>query len=320
MTLYLLEDGKMSKFIELDSRCSTTRRLIKSDFNQMSELIDQLKKVDDKFETVLFLPASEERQGEGGLRKKNYFKKNNHDKPLITIVTVVYNGENFLEETILSVIEQNYDNIEYIIIDGGSTDGTLDIIKKYEHAIDYWVSEKDQGIYDAMNKGIYLATGDWISFINGGDSFYSTTVLSSIFWQKSYIDKTIIYGNHQVIYPSGKKRLSKAGSLENLWKGSQFCHQATFVRAVYHKNNKFNICTKIVADFEFFYHAFKSGKKFQSVDFVIARFQAGGVSDRKRIDSILGWWSVVEKDLKTNVFYCFLIIKEIFKEQVKRFV
>ncbi len=82
--------------------------------------------------------------------------------PLITVITVVYNGEKYLEETIQSVINQTYPNVEYIIIDGGSTDETIDIIKKYEDKIDLWISEKDEGIYDAMNKGIYLATGQWV--------------------------------------------------------------------------------------------------------------------------------------------------------------
>ena len=86
------------------------------------------------------------------------------DSPLITVVTVVFNDVQHIEETILSVVNQTYPNIEYIIIDGCSTDGTVDIIKKYEERIAYWVSEPDQGIYDAMNKGIQKATGEWINF------------------------------------------------------------------------------------------------------------------------------------------------------------
>ena len=89
--------------------------------------------------------------------------------PLISIVTVVYNGKAHLEETIKSVISQSYPNIEYIIIDGGSDDGTLDIIRKYEDRIDYWVSERDEGIYDAMNKGMRQAHGKWVNFMNAGD-------------------------------------------------------------------------------------------------------------------------------------------------------
>ena len=92
-------------------------------------------------------------------------------KPLISVITVVYNGEKYLEETIQSIINQTYDNVEYIIIDGGSTDGTVDIIKKYEDRIDYWVSEKDKGISDAFNKGVKVAKGDYINFQGDGDGF-----------------------------------------------------------------------------------------------------------------------------------------------------
>lgn len=345
----------MSKTIQLDQRYSTTRHVTKADQQVIAGLVKQSNKPEDKFETVLFLPESDARQGEGGLRTKGYFKvgglipdlsviarKNTHycelskaihhevsllteshtpeTKPLITVVTVVFNGEKFLEETILSVLNQTYDNVEYIIIDGGSTDGTVDIIKKYEHAIDYWVSEKDKGIYDAMNKGIDLATGGWINFMNGGDAFYEKTSIKKVFDKQNFSTVDIVYGNHQVVYQSGRKRYAKAGLIKNFWKGSQFCHQASFVNTPYHKVHKFNLYTKIVADFEFFYKAWKSNAVFQFADVTVARFEAGGVSDVNRIDSILGFWVLVDKSLKINVFYCLAVTKEVLKSKAKHFV
>ena len=112
--------------------------------------------------------------------------------PLITVITVVYNGAKYLEETIQSVINQTYPNVEYIIIDGGSTDGTIDIIRKYEDYVDYWVSEPDKGIYDAMNKGIIVSIGEWLNFMNSGDKFYEEQLLDKIFMialvNKGYYD------------------------------------------------------------------------------------------------------------------------------------
>lgn len=160
----------------LDEKYSTTRCVTK-------EKPQIINRPEDKFETLLFLPPGEGRKGEGGLRTKGYFKKSYEDKPLISVITVVLNGEKYLEETILSVLSQTYDNVEYIIIDGGSTDGTLDIIKKYEHAIDYWVSEKDKGIYDAMNKGINVASGEWLNFMNAGDRFAENNILKLIYFE-----------------------------------------------------------------------------------------------------------------------------------------
>ena len=116
---------------------------------------------------------------EGGLRKLGKTKESQPEKPLVTVITVVFNGEKFIEKTIQSVLCQDYKNIEFIVIDGGSIDGTLDIIKKYEHSIDYWVSEKDQGIYNAMNKGIDLSKGDWTNFLNAADEFYDCDVLNN---------------------------------------------------------------------------------------------------------------------------------------------
>lgn len=196
---------------------------------------------------------------------------------LITIVTVVYNGEKFLEETILSVINQTYDNVEYIIIDGGSTDGTLDIIRKYEHAIDYWVSEKDKGIYDAMNKGIDLATGRWINFMNGGDGFYQLNVLADVFAEKQY-DEKILFGDVVADYGEFQKVLEANTSLSELWKGMCFSHQSTFFQSEYHKKNKYNTAYKLSGDFDVIYRAYLKGQSFHYLDKVISTVEVGGLS------------------------------------------
>ena len=162
----------MAQIICLDKNYSTTQLL-----TQKKPILKQ--RPGDKLETSLFLADNRERKGEGGLRTKGYFKKSYDDKPMISIITVVFNGEKYLEQTIQSVINQTYDNVEYILIDGGSTDGTVDIIKKYGVQIDYWISESDSGIYDAWNKGLSLATGDIIGFCNA-DDFYEQTTLVKI--------------------------------------------------------------------------------------------------------------------------------------------
>ena len=111
---------------------------------------------------------------------------------LISVVTVSYNAVSTIEQTILSVINQTYPNVEYIIIDGGSTDGTVDIIKKYADKIAYWVSEPDKGIYDAMNKGVVVATGEWINFMNAGDIFTDSDVIDKLFHQNIIINNEIM--------------------------------------------------------------------------------------------------------------------------------
>ena len=123
----------------------------------------------------------------------NLFKETD---TLISIVTVSYNAVLTIEQTILSVINQTYPNVEYIIIDGGSTDGTVDIIKKYEDKIAYWVSEPDKGIYDAMNKGVVVATGEWINFMNAGDIFTDGDVIDKLFHQNIIINRVgIVFGD-----------------------------------------------------------------------------------------------------------------------------
>ena len=129
--------------------------------------------------------------------------------PLISIVTVTYHDKIGLEKTIKSVQGQSYDNIEYIVIDGGSTDGTIEIIKKYEDRIDYWISEPDSGIYDAMNKGIDAATGDFVIFMNSNDTFYTEGTVETFARQMSedkvYFGRANIVGGKQKrLFPDGK--------------------------------------------------------------------------------------------------------------------
>ncbi|MDQ5767545.1 glycosyltransferase family 2 protein [Thiothrix subterranea] len=211
--------------------------------------------------TVLFLPEGEGRQGEGGLRTQGYFKHSQPYKPLITVITVVFNGEKYLEETILSVINQTYDNMEYIIIDGGSTDGTLDVIRKYEDAIDYWVSEKDQGIYDAMNKGWRLTSEQsMILYLGAGDKIHTLPSASELEKNK----QNIVYGN---VYIGNHFYSSRIDFRLKL--GNTLHHQALLVPKKIHPHPPFNIKYKIYADYDFNLRLFLSGKKyFKSQEFL----------------------------------------------------
>jgi len=144
----------------------------------------QLKKYKyEKFSTNYFLPENPERKGVGGLRLKNLFKKSLKNKPLISVVTPNLKS-NTLKESILSVLSQEYENIEYIIVDGDSGQKTLDLVKKYENHIDYWVSEKDYGLWDGWNKGLKLATGDYVGILDSTTTFDKDAI--SIL--KKYID------------------------------------------------------------------------------------------------------------------------------------
>lgn len=182
--------------------------------------------------------------------------------PRITIVTVSYNAENIIEDTIKSIVEQNYHNLEYIIIDGNSVDNTVKLIRKYENVITCWKSEADNGIYDAMNKGIELATGDWISFMNCGDRFVNNTVLSDIFYGQIDEEISVIYGDTILRFDSSYL-LKKANSFNNVF--PLLCHQSSFTRTNLLKKYSFNLDYKITADIDFFFKIFKMGYKFHYI-------------------------------------------------------
>jgi len=255
---------------------------------------------------------------QGGLWAKGIFKEGTDEKPLITIITVVLNGQNFIRNTIENILHQTYQNIELIVIDGCSKDQTVEIIQSLESKIDYWISEKDSGIYDAMNKGINLARGKWLNFMNSGDVFFSNYLVEKLFSGRDLGSALIIHGNWEVRYGVSKKRIAISGNSNDLWKGSQFCHQAVFINTVYHKSHPYSDKSKIVGDFEFFYKTWKAGETFLKTSETVASIESGGVSDIKRMEVLKSWKSIIDKDLKSTFYFLYRYSREFLISTIKK--
>lgn len=243
-----------------------------------------------------------------------------HILPKVSIITVTFQNVEGLKVTMRSVFGQNYPTLEFILVDGGSTDGTLEVIRENEAGISWWCSEQDRGIYDAMNKGIRQASGDWIIFMNAGDSFFSSQILKEVFERNSYSGYSFVYGNWQVRYPYGGTRLRKAGPVKSLWKGSQFCHQAVFISSDYQCHHPYSNQHRLVADFAFFYQAYEAGEKFMQLNIPIASIEAGGVSDQKRVVVIAEWEKVIGKNWKSKVYFTLRSAREQAALWIKKWV
>lgn len=212
-----------------------------------------------------------------GIKKFMNGTKMEQIKPKVTVVTVTYNAEKYLEQTIKSVIEQDYPNIEYIIIDGASTDGTIDIIKKYEKHINYWVSEPDNGIYDAMNKGIDASTGEWINFMNAGDSLNDFKIISNMI-QSIDNDTNIFYGGTNFINELGDVVFYEpAYPIETLKTKFPFTHQALFLKYNLVCNNLFNLNYRYASDVDQFFRIYYSNYiKIKVLDYPVVNYLNGG--------------------------------------------
>ena len=215
-------------------------------------------------------------------------------KGRVTIVTVTYNADAHLEETILSIISQDYSDLEYIIIDGGSTDKTLDIIKKYRSKISYWVSESDNGIYDAMNKGATQASGEWINFMNVGDGFIDEQSVSNVI-NALPGGTELVYGNTQLVNAKGGNVGAVIGQDVHtfLWKGIGFNHNSLFCKTALMKEHPFNTYYKIVADSEFVIWCFKQKKQFFYYDALVNYFLTGGLSHEQAALRLVERWKLV---------------------------
>lgn len=222
------------------------------------------------------------------------------EKPLISIVTVSYNAGPVIEKTIKSVISQNYNNIQYLIIDGGSKDSTLDIIDEYKVYFSFFISEPDKGIYDAMNKAINVATGEWIIFMNAGDLLVDG-VLNEIFGKEIDNFTEVIYGDAIVKYPFGNRYI-QAGFFTNNDFNLPFCHQSAMVRTKYMKQYQFDLRYKVAADYNFFYTLYKMERKFLYVPIPIAQYDAIGFSTNRVLDTYKEVCSINGNDGKLKYY------------------
>lgn len=202
----------------------------------------------------------------------------------ISIVTICYNAAKDLEKTLSSVVSQTYSNIEYIIVDGGSYDDTLNIIEKNKSKITKWISEPDNGIYNAMNKGINMATGDWICFMNAGDTFVDDKTINCVFEEDIPENVGVIYGYTKT--RRGRFRLNPFVERHPPYFQMGFCHQSSFVRTDIAKSLKFDEEYSVIADFNMMYQIHLKGYKFLNSGIDIAFFDLCGVSSNKKIEII----------------------------------
>ncbi len=203
--------------------------------------------------------------------------ENKSINPIYTIVTIVYNDKVGIEKTIQSVLNQNFKDFEYIVIDGASNDGTVEIIHKYKNEIDVFISEPDEGIYDAMNKGIKLANGEWINFMNSGDFFFNDQVLEEL----GKIDThgfDAMYGSCKKVYDSGIEKVVNPLDINKLPKGMVFSHQSLFVKTSIHKARIFDDSFRLSADYDFIYYLFNNDFKFLNTKIIIPVVKHEGLS------------------------------------------
>ncbi len=224
---------------------------------------------------------------EGGLRTKGFTRSYTGNAPRITIVTVVLNGEKYLEETIQSVLNQCYENLEYIVVDGGSKDGSIDILSKYDSQLDFWISEIDSGIYSAMNKGISLSTGDWLMFINADDYLWSPEVLEKVADQLAKLSSQtrVAYGQIMLLDSDGNF-LFPIGKPWNQVKKA-FKHSMSIPHpGVMHHHSLFKVhglfdeSYKCAGDYELLLRELDTKNAHFIENVIVTGMRKGGVSDR----------------------------------------
>ncbi|WKZ65496.1 MAG: glycosyltransferase family 2 protein [Flavobacteriales bacterium] len=236
----------------------------------------------------------------GGRRERGLHPSAKAGKPVVSIVTVVFNGAFTLERTIQSVLGQSYPFIEYIVVDGGSTDGTLELLRRYEDRVDLWVSERDKGIYDAMNKGVALATGEWVALINADDWYEPEAVARAMEAAKDRPATNIVHGDIWIHYPNGHRKVKRArqsGFLLKYWE-MVLNHPSFFVRRSYYKGRPFDAALRVSGDHKWTVQAWmESSGQFLYLPEPLANFTAGGASMRIPLKKVLAEGRRVSRDI-----------------------
>ena len=230
-------------------------------------------------------------------------------EPLISIITVVFNGGKTLEQTIQSVISQSYKHIEYIIIDGLSTDGTLDIIKKYEDQISYWVSESDNGLYDAMNKGILRANGEIIGMINSDDWYETCAVDLIVKAYKENPEKKIFHGDRFDVSQEGAKTIKRfhSSDLKFLFYGMTYNHPSMFVHKKVYEYCSYDTSLIALSDYQFVLtQFFKNKSMFHYIPTAYVNYRLDGVSAQMGIFHRLKEGFASRKNAGLNIIYNFI--------------
>ncbi len=242
------------------------------------------------------------------------------NNPQISIITVVYNNVRDIEYTVRSVVSQTYPYIEYIIIDGASTDGTLDVIERYKKYITTLVSEKDNGIYDAMNKGLAMATGDYVLFLNSGDELFDEDTIQSVVDKGEEAD--IIYGETKLVNEQrdviGDRRHKAPEKFD--WKsfryGMNICHQALYIRR--HIAQPYDLQYELSADIDWVIRAAKKAETTQNVHMYVARYLVGGMSQKRHRKSLKERYLIFNKyyGLLSNFFNHIIIACRLIKYRI----
>lgn len=241
--------------------------------------------------------------------------------PVVTVVTVALNAGDGLKATMESVFEQTYPTIEYIVIDGGSTDGSVEFIKSRSDRLAFWTSEGDRGIYDGMNKAIARACGGWVIFMNAGDGFASPTVIAEVMEAVSE-DTDFLYGDVEAMSGRGWVRV-RARPLEVMWQRISFSHQSLFARTELMKASPFNLTFDVIADYAFYFTHYCEGRRFQYAPLTVARIAPAGYSEKKLWRRTFERWRIVRRHrraIDTDLFYLKLIATEILPIQARRWL